>query len=359
MPHNTPPPPMVHISEPPKQSIPATPAPLPAQSQIQINQVNKQGTQVTSRLTATQAAIPGHSVTPASLPQRATYTQQHVSVTNPTLKPPQGPRMPQYTSSVTQLGVPTSPTRRPAPVTVTVHPQTTTTTMIPSPSYPAQVQKSTYVTNTIISQPRPPVSHPHQQIQRLPSSQPMVVYQRPPAQQQAPQAVQPLQQYPNSLPMRSPPSSRPGTQVVQHQAPALNNQTRAPQNTPNNFQHVRPQIPQNMAVSPRNVLEQGNSKDLPGRPVVSIAVVSNGIVLSWNMHNNTSSTRIARYQLFALQDTNNAQWKKIGVVNALPLPMACTLTQFMPGNKYHFTVRAQDEHGRCGPLSEACTVTLT
>jgi len=95
---------------------------------------------------------------------------------------------------------------------------------------------------------------------------------------------------------------------------------------------------------------------------VSIAVVTSGIVLSWNMVLEERHAPIMNYQLFALQDGGTAenahQWKKIGVVKALPLPMACTLTQFLPGNKYHFAVRATDEAGRLGPFSEPCTITL-
>ena len=68
------------------------------------------------------------------------------------------------------------------------------------------------------------------------------------------------------------------------------------------------------------------------------------------------------YQLFALQDggttENPHQWKKIGVVKALPLPMTCTLTQLSPGNKNHFLVRATDVNGRQGECCEACTITF-
>jgi hypothetical protein len=52
-------------------------------------------------------------------------------------------------------------------------------------------------------------------------------------------------------------------------------------------------------------------------------------------------------------------WKKVGDVNALPLPMACTLTQFMKGNKYHFAIRAQDIHSRVGLFSDPQSITLT
>lgn len=105
-----------------------------------------------------------------------------------------------------------------------------------------------------------------------------------------------------------------------------------------------------------------HAKEPPPKPSVSIAVVTSGIVLSWNMPLEEKHAPVMNYQLFALQDggttENPHQWKKIGVVKALPLPMACTLTQFLPGNKYHFAVRATDELGRLGPFSDPCTITL-
>lgn len=59
-----------------------------------------------------------------------------------------------------------------------------------------------------------------------------------------------------------------------------------------------------------------------------------GIVLSWTMHENLSNhADIASYQLFAYQEgpdppnVNGSVWKRVGDVKALPLPMACTLTQ--------------------------------
>lgn len=103
-------------------------------------------------------------------------------------------------------------------------------------------------------------------------------------------------------------------------------------------------------------------KPLP-KPSASIAVMEKGIVLSWNMEYDDASIKIDNYELFACQDLDESKgqpikWKKIGIVKALPLPMACTLTQFSSGSKYFFSVRAVDEKERAGPFSDPCTVSL-
>lgn len=105
-------------------------------------------------------------------------------------------------------------------------------------------------------------------------------------------------------------------------------------------------------------------KTLP-KPVASIGVVDEGIVLSWNLRPcDSSPTSIDNYELFACQDgaesaTPPIMWRKIGTVKALPLPMACTLSQFSSGNKYHFAVRAVDESECAGPFSDPCSISLT
>ena len=102
----------------------------------------------------------------------------------------------------------------------------------------------------------------------------------------------------------------------------------------------------------------------PPKPAASIVVVQDGIVLSWNMTLDETMAKIDNYELFACQDgaestTPPIMWKKIGIVKALPLPMACTLSQFSSGNKYHFAVRAVDSQERAGPFSDPCTISLT
>ncbi|XP_026733803.1 activating transcription factor 7-interacting protein 1 [Trichoplusia ni] len=100
-----------------------------------------------------------------------------------------------------------------------------------------------------------------------------------------------------------------------------------------------------------------NWKALPPAPDLKLSKVENGIVISWKIegYQEDSYEEIASYQLYAYQETscppNTSLWKKIGDVKALPLPMACTLTQFMAGFKYYFAVRAVDIRSRLGPFS--------
>ncbi|KAJ8345205.1 hypothetical protein SKAU_G00293980 [Synaphobranchus kaupii] len=108
----------------------------------------------------------------------------------------------------------------------------------------------------------------------------------------------------------------------------------------------------------------------PQQPQLKLARVQsqNGIVLSWCVEEtDRSCAAVDSYHLYAYhQDQSGpagspaSQWKKIGEVKALPLPMACTLTQFVSGSKYYFAVRARDVYGRFGPFCEPqCTDVIT
>ncbi|GFY57150.1 activating transcription factor 7-interacting protein 1 [Trichonephila inaurata madagascariensis] len=104
-------------------------------------------------------------------------------------------------------------------------------------------------------------------------------------------------------------------------------------------------------------------KALPPKPCLKGSRSPNGIILSWNMVLGKEHAEIQNYQLFAYQEIAGpvlpSLWKKVGDVQALPLPMACTLTQFSEGNKYHFTVRAVDKHSRFGPFSDSVSILYT
>ncbi|KAK6645459.1 hypothetical protein RUM43_001736 [Polyplax serrata] len=126
---------------------------------------------------------------------------------------------------------------------------------------------------------------------------------------------------------------------------------------PKPLKHPAPLPPQPVAQ-----YQKGNLKLLPPRPALKISKVQTGIVLSWNMSLGPEHAPISSYQLYAYQEGTappaTSLWKKVGDVKALPLPMACTLTQFMSGHKYHFAVRAVDHHARIGPFSYPGTIVL-
>ncbi|XP_068607215.1 activating transcription factor 7-interacting protein 1 [Brachionichthys hirsutus] len=101
----------------------------------------------------------------------------------------------------------------------------------------------------------------------------------------------------------------------------------------------------------------------PQQPQLKLVPSQTGIVLSWCVsETDRTCAPVDSYHLYAFhQDSasgNAAQqhWKKIGEVKALPLPMACTLTQFQSGSTYYFAVRAKDIYGRFGSFCEPqCT----
>ncbi|KAM3843277.1 uncharacterized protein ACN63O_021374 [Diretmus argenteus] len=98
----------------------------------------------------------------------------------------------------------------------------------------------------------------------------------------------------------------------------------------------------------------------PQQPQLKLVPRQTGIVLGWCVsETDRTCATVESYHLYAFhQDnsssTNAAQqhWKKIGEVEALPLPMACALTRFQSGSTYHFAVRAKDIYGRFGSFCE-------
>ncbi|XP_044010950.1 putative uncharacterized protein DDB_G0291812 isoform X2 [Aphidius gifuensis] len=141
---------------------------------------------------------------------------------------------------------------------------------------------------------------------------------------------------PKTTPVRVMPGANPPVQLVKHPAPL----PATPTHTHNPLWKMSPPAPS-----------------------LKISKVTHGIVLSWNMILSDKCADIASYQLFAYQEISttppsSSLWKKVGDVRALPLPMACTLTQFLEGNNYYFAVRAVDCHGRLGEFSLPGNITL-
>uniref|UniRef100_A0A3P8XEQ4 Fibronectin type-III domain-containing protein n=2 Tax=Esox lucius TaxID=8010 RepID=A0A3P8XEQ4_ESOLU len=153
-------------------------------------------------------------------------------------------------------------------------------------------------------------------------------------------------------PLDSPSKARLGSNTTPTKAPAV----------------VLPLLPSAPLPAGRLPMEATQTSP-PQQPQLKLARVQtqNGIVLSWCVAETDRTCAVVEsYHLYAYHQENagsagngpgtGQHWKKIGEVKALPLPMACTLTQFVSGSTYYFAVRARDVYGRFGPFCEPqCT----
>ena len=97
------------------------------------------------------------------------------------------------------------------------------------------------------------------------------------------------------------------------------------------------------------------------KPILGVEQSSNGIVLSWDLTSRECESKVIKYELFVTTASSESTgWQSLGVVDALALPMACTMTQFLPGASYYFTVRAITDVGDCGSemFSHPCSITV-
>ncbi|KAM9362864.1 activating transcription factor 7-interacting protein 1 isoform 2-T3 [Symphorus nematophorus] len=121
------------------------------------------------------------------------------------------------------------------------------------------------------------------------------------------------------------------------------------------------------APAPPRLPPEAERTSPPQQPQLKLVPSQTGIVLSWCVaETDRTCAAVDSYHLYAFHQDNSSSnaaqqhWKKIGEVKALPLPMACTLTQFQSGSTYHFAVRAKDIYGRFGSFCEPqCTNVIT
>ncbi|XP_036379416.1 activating transcription factor 7-interacting protein 1 [Megalops cyprinoides] len=180
--------------------------------------------------------------------------------------------------------------------------------------------------------------------------------------------------------MRLSPQSGPhsvnGPQLTVHYRPpqdspskprAANINTGTPTSIPHPLVHQPPPLP-SPPPPPARLPPEAAHTSPPQQPQLKLARVQsqNGIVLSWSVEEaDRTCAAVDSYHLYAYHQDHSgpagsastqSQWKKIGEVKALPLPMACTLTQFVSGSTYYFAVCARDVYSRFGPFCEPqCT----
>ena len=98
------------------------------------------------------------------------------------------------------------------------------------------------------------------------------------------------------------------------------------------------------------------------KPVLSVEQSDNGIILSWDLTNREDESKVVKYELYVMSVATEAgslaDWESLGIVDALALPMACTMTQFLPGASYHFAVRAITANGLCELFSDPCSIAV-
>ena len=216
---------------------------------------------------------------------------------------------------------------------------------------------------------------------RIASMPPISIAARPPPPQQFfQQQRQPIRQaVPNTLQPRQRSPLSASLPRYQQQFRGQLQQQQLQQQIQQKLQQKQ-QLQQQQHQQKQVVIEKSPNQNVPNialpfsplpKLTAAISTSNNAIVLTWDYHEKMTDEQKERfkvecYQLFAHQgkeahvsppsDTKN--WKKIGVVNALPLPMACTLTQFATGSVYFFAVLAVDIHGREGEMSNHCVIRL-
>ncbi|KAM6155920.1 activating transcription factor 7-interacting protein 2 [Rhynchocyon petersi] len=124
---------------------------------------------------------------------------------------------------------------------------------------------------------------------------------------------------------------------------------------PESFEHLPP-LPEPPPLLPE-LVDKIRDTLPPQKPELKVKRVlkPRGIALTWNITKiNPKCAPVESYHLFLCNDTPNNKliWEKIGEIKALPLPMACTLSQFLASNKYYFTVQSKDIFGRYGPFCD-------
>ncbi|CAF1286095.1 unnamed protein product [Adineta steineri] len=94
------------------------------------------------------------------------------------------------------------------------------------------------------------------------------------------------------------------------------------------------------------------------RPQLSITQENATVRLTWNLL-LTPMESIQKYEIYAYKQNatvTTSDWKKIGTVKSMRLPMAVTLKEFQSNSHYAFAVRAISTNDNIGPFCEPKTI---
>lgn len=105
------------------------------------------------------------------------------------------------------------------------------------------------------------------------------------------------------------------------------------------------------------------SKSMPQKPIVKVARMKNPheVALLWNVEEeDPDAAAMDCYYIYLAQECSDgtfSKWKTMGVIKAMPLPMACRVVAKCSGDKTMcFIIIGKDVYGRYGPYSDIHTV---
>ncbi|CAF0764901.1 unnamed protein product [Adineta ricciae] len=128
--------------------------------------------------------------------------------------------------------------------------------------------------------------------------------------------------------------------------------------------------PINRTIRPNNTTPNGQTfplRSLPehdpcdhsiARPQLGITQENATVRLTWNLP-ATPMESIHTYEIFAYKQSvtaSTSDWKRIGTVKSMRLPMAVTLKEFQSNSHYAFAVRAVSTTNTIGPFCEPKTI---